>query len=224
MPLPFINVVGTPATPLFAEMVLQEYVVDANGNSSNFVNVFHYQNQNPGTVCTELALMTVLRTAMSGPLASALSIASLGKNQKLRFMDNPLSGYIAGTIFAAGTVTGDRLPTFNAAVTQCRTGVRGRSFKGSKHWGPVAESHTTLDELNAAALIFWTAVSGIITNGGAGFAVTGGSLWKLIVLSTTLSDLVSNPCVFTGAVVTTTTTNKEIGTMRRRKERGGIST
>lgn len=223
MPAPFINILGTPATPLFAELVLQEYVVDANGNSSNFVNVFHFQNAVPGVVTTETSLMTSIRTVLNTVLPPALSVASLGKTAKLRFMDSPLSGYIPGTTYAAGTVTGDRLPSFNSAVNRLVTGVRGRSYRGSKHWGPIAESSTTLDELNAGALTLFAAVAAGLTNGGAGFATTGGGLWKLVVLSTLLSDLVANPCVFTGAVVTSVTTNKEVGTMRRRKEKGGVA-
>lgn len=223
MPAPFVNVLGTPATPLFAEYVLQEYVADANGNSSNFVNVLHYQNSVPGVVTTETVLMTAIRTVLNAVLPSALSVTSLGKTSKLRFMDSPVSGYVAGTTYTAGNVTGDRLPTFNAAVNRLTTGVRGRNYRGSKHWGPLAESQTTLDELNSGALAFYAAVAGALWNGGAGFATSGGGLWKLVVLSSVLSDFTASPAVFTGAVVTGVTTNKEVGTMRRRKEKGGLA-
>lgn len=223
MPAPYINQVGTPATPQFAELVLQEYVVDANGNSSNFVNVIHLRNQTTGVVTTEANLLTAIRTILNAVLPSALSVASLGKTAKLRFMDSPVTGYVAGTAYSAGTVTGDRLPTFNSVVQQKKTGVRGRSYKGSIHWGPIAESQTTLDELNAGAITLWEAVEAAIWNGGAGFTVSGGTVWKLSVISILLSNLVSNPCVFTGADVNAMSTNKVIGTMRRRKEKGGVS-
>jgi len=220
MGIPFINTVGTPAAPQFAEYKLIEAVVDANGLSTIVVNVLHFKNTTPGVVCTESALMIAIKNALNTSLSAALSVASTGKKSELRFMDSPTFAFVVGSTYTAGAVTGDRLPMFNAVTHRLTTGVRGRSYKGSKHWAPIAESQTTLDDLNGGATTLWNAVATALASmGTAGLYPSGGSVWQLIVLSNLLSNLVSDPCVFTGALVSGVTTNPTIGTMLRRKEK-----
>ncbi len=59
----------------------------------------------------------------------------------------------------------------------------------------------------------------------AGMAVSvdtiSGDKWRLCVLSPTMSNLIANPSVFSGALATTATLNVVLGTMRRRKEKAG---
>ena len=218
------NVSGIPATPIFAEVILQAAVPLANGGTRPFLNVFHFRQI---SVVPALGVLADLKTSVNGALEAALedalSIQYQNGKFKARWMDDPTFAYDTPNKDIDGTVTGDRATAFNAVTIQMRSDARGRNFRGSKHFGPIAESQTTLDDLNAGAITKWQAVADAIASMVG--TVSGGNAtsWTPIILSPTLSDLEASPCVFTFADLTDCVLNNTVGTMRRRRERGGVS-
>lgn len=225
MPVPFQNVAGTPTEPQFAEIVLKGHSIQSDTLERPFVNILHFKRTLNVSNSDESALFDALDTALSATFMAALSEFYVGDFTRVRFMDDPMRAAIEVASLGNGLVEDDRAPNFDAVVTRkiCG-GARGRSFKGSNHWGPIAESSTTKDRLSIAGAIVWSAFNDAL-NGIAqdGLSASGGDLWKLIVLSPTLSNLTANPSVFTGAYVTETLLNLRIGSMNRRKEKAGVS-
>lgn len=215
------SVVGTPGTPQFLEVLWRGQVSLTPGGTRSIVQVYHFNQLALVPIAEDgISLLDDLFSKLDGALKAALSIDYAGLDVRGRFMDDPTSAeFVSMSTPSPGQVTGDRLPIFNAATIQIRSSARGRSYRGSKHFAPVAESSTTEDALNMTGLGLWGSVATQLQN----LTLTGanGSSWQLIVLSRVLSDLTANPSVFTfaseqpgagGAVL-----NTKIGTMRRRK-------
>lgn len=220
----FSLVSGTPLTPQFAEIVIRGHSVESDGGSKPFVNILHFiRTAGPGTG-TELQLLSAVMGIIAGDLSNALSVTYLPDDNTCRFMDDPINLGSNNANPIAGTAAGDRLPNFNAVVIRKNTFARGQSYRGSNHWGPIAESQTLLDNIGAGSLGLWNAIvasfGGLI---GAGFATADLSTWKLCVLSTTLSNLSASPILATGSVVRAFVLNIRLGTMKRRKDKTGPS-
>jgi hypothetical protein len=118
------------------------------------------------------------------------------------------------TATEVGAITGDRLQTFAAAFLLMRTGLRGRQFRGSKHFGPMSESDIGDDVFNAGCL---ARLATIATAMLATLTDTTGNQWKLTVLSRTLSQLQFNPTTVVTNDVTQILVRESVGTMRGRK-------
>lgn len=222
----FENLAGTPATPQFAEFILKGHSVEADGGSKNFVNIFHLARTAGPGISSEAALETAIMAILPSPLVAALSVAYVGDYVSTRFMDDPLRAPVLGANTVTGTVAGDRLPNYAAVVIRKNTYARGRSFRGSNHYGPIAESQTTLDNLNAGAITLWNAVAAALATIAAGLTLASGDVWKLAVFSPTLSNFISSPIAVTGSLVNLSTglvLNTRMGTMTRRKDRTGPS-
>jgi hypothetical protein len=127
-----------------------------------------------------------------------------------------LDPYLIVTRTSVGAQGGDWLPSFNAATLQLRTGLRGKSYRGSKHFGTIAESDTTNDELTSGALTRWATM---ITAYLAGITDSDGNTWLPIVWSRLLSNMSSVPTVIVANQVTSCRINKTLGYMRHRKQK-----
>jgi len=96
--------------------------------------------------------------------------------------------------------------------------VRGRCFRGRKHFGVIAESQTELDHLTGAAVTLWdTVVAAFSTL--TGLTDGNGNTWDLVVLSRKNSVLDGPSITFTYADMTSVRVSEVLGTMRHRKER-----
>lgn len=185
------------------------------GGSKRVANVFHYTHYTTGTPASKASILSFFLTNVWNQIGPLLSVDYVGESSAIRIMDDPKDQFLAGAAPDSGAVTGDRLPNDMAAVFLLRTAQRGRNFRGSKHFGPIAESATTKDELSTAAVTAWGAVATAL---GATMTVSGEE-YRPCVLSKTLSDLVADPSVLQGSLITQALLNKTIGTMRRRREK-----
>jgi hypothetical protein len=129
-------------------------------------------------------------------------------------MNDAQDSYASTVATEVGAITGDRLQTFAAAYLLLRTGLRGRSYRGSKHFGPMSESDIGDDVWNAGAL---TRLDTIATAMTTTLTDSTGNQWKLVILSRNLSQLETNPTVVTTNDVTQILRRETIGTMRGRK-------
>jgi len=192
-----------------------------------YANVFHFRRTAsvpgiPDKTAMIGAAMTIGDVSCIGgyydqnlPADSSISLTG-----EIRFPLDPTDPIVVTT---AGPLTrgrsGDTLPGFSAATVQLKTGLRGKSFRGSKHFGPVAEIDTDRDELTA------TASNG--TNWGnmgkllAGLNDGGGNSYGPVVLSRKNSVLIGSVAdtVAVVADITEGQINLKLGTMTRRKEK-----
>lgn len=154
-------------------------------------------------------------TAIQTPLKACLSVSYITDFIDTRFLDDPTDPYLTAALVANGTVSGDSLPSVNNATVRLRTPFRGRSNQGSKHFGPIAESSTTLDGLTSGAItLFQTFITAYL----AGFTDANGFVWQPFLVSAINSHFSPTTAVVVGNNVTSATINPYLGIMRRRKE------
>lgn len=214
----FTNVVGTPAAPQFCEVVWRGTDSVTGEGNRKFFQIYHFLRTNAIYAAEDPKEVAIaLATLINGPLAAVLSVDYVGGSFSGRYMDDPTSGESFGSNASDGTVTGDRLPNWNCVTMQIKSDGRGRNYRGSKHFGPVAESQTLEEFLTAGAVTLWDDVRTAMV-ASLPISTAAGNVWNMIVLSTTLSDLEANPSVFTGAWATGFIINNRVGSMLRRKK------
>jgi len=197
------------------EFVVKGTVPPSGGGTRQFWNVFHYRLAT-GTLDTRVQLNGDFMTKVFTFVAAQLSIDWTGSTCNVRLLDDATEQYTSASISATvGGIALPRLPDANAIVTPYKCVERGRSFRGSKHFGPVPTASVTKDELNAGAVTAWGVITGKLLLTWT--SVTGS--YAPIVLSKTLSQLKTNPTTIIGSDVNAVLLNKTIGTMRRRKEK-----
>ncbi len=203
----------------FLEVKLKGTIAAGGSNTKNTVNVFHYRKSSGATTPSKVGLDASFQAVVAVPLGAALSIRWLQSQNTHRFMDDATDQELAFAHAVAGAVIGDSLPTVDSTYILLRSGSRGKNFRGNKHFGPIAESHTTAgtdDILNAGALALWNPVAAacIATiNDGA------GNVFTPCIISRTKSQLRYNPVVIISADITSSTLRKSIGHLRRRQVR-----
>lgn len=211
------NMVGTPLTPQFLEITMRGTCSSATNFGKTIVNVFHFNQLAMVPIAEDLeSLIQNFKSEMQPTIGALLSADYVGAKFFGRFMDDPTSAVNQNVTGIDGTTSGDRLPTYAAAVVQLKSDNRGRSYRGSKHFTPIAESDSDDDILTNGGL---TKLQNVANKLAFPLQLTGtnGSVWQLVILSPTLSNLTANPSVFTFSTISSAVANSQLGTMRRRK-------
>jgi len=220
----FRNFLGDIANPFFAEVIIRGNATATGGTVKPILNVFHFRrltNSSPADFVTFLSNFTTL---FQGPLLACLNERYNMEQTECRPMDDPAAATVVQPISEPGALgnAASAYDLLSAVVYQMKTGFRGRSFKGSKHFSGLDESQVTGDELTAAAVTAtWDALTAAFTAAIAGISDGAGNTFYPIILSPTLSSLgpTDIPGVFTGADVSSVLLNLTVGSMRRRKEK-----
>jgi hypothetical protein len=219
VPGPFFrNVSGTPASPQFARFTLKGHTVETDGLSRPTWNVYNFRGRSSNVNPSALSLGNAYMGQIIADLSAALSTSYVADPSECKFLDDPALMPVTIANGIVGAIGGDRMPSGNGCVTiRLRCNAAGRNFTGSKHFSPIAESDTTLDQLNAGAQGRWNAVA--VHMLASPVTDADGNEWDLIVLSSEESDLTISPAKFTGAYVVDNPLNLRVGTMRRRRQR-----
>lgn len=180
-------------------------------------NVWDFKRTSTGGSPSKSSAYTAFLTAVMVPLKACLSLSYVTDYADYRWLDDPLDPFTTVALAATGTVTGDSIPSLNNAYLKLATGVRGPSNRGAKHLGPIAESSTTLDQLNAGAItLFGTFATSYL----AGFTAADGFVYQPFLTSQRQSTFSLKPPTanVVGRVVLTTVLNTVIGRMERRAQ------
>jgi hypothetical protein len=198
------------------QIVVQGTVTETGGSGKNIFNVFTYfQNPNQPGPPTAVAVANQFLAAVWAAFAPLISVAWTPTATMCRYLDITTNPLLAANAPMGGGKALPRLPSQQAVVTPFRTVLRGKNYRGSKHWGPIDTASVTSDELTAAAVTAWTAQLPNLSNN----ITVGGQTFSPCVVSRSLSQLARDPVTINGAAIATVLLNKTIGTMRRRKER-----
>jgi hypothetical protein len=186
-------------------------------------NVWDFRRNTTGGTPSKSNAYTAFLAAVMVPLKACLSVSYVTDYADYRWLDDPLDPYFTVALAQTGTVAGDSVPSLNNAYLKLVTGVRGPSNRGAKHLGPIAESSTTLDQLNAGAItLFGTFATSYI----AGFTGADGFVYQPFLTSQIQSTFTLKPPTanVVGRVVTSTVLNTVIGRMERRAQyrRGSV--
>lgn len=213
----FFNIPADVANPVMLEIRTMCDLVESDTSTQEVFNIYHFSRDGGNAGGANLA--TILAAFVSWHnsfVAPCLGVDYVGAVADLRMLDDPTALPLTPTALGGGAITGDRLPSFNAAVLQLVTNARGRCFRGSKHYGPIAEDGVTLDELVGATLTAFQALQNSM-NPLLQFS-DGSEKFNLCVLSRKNSNLIGPGVSFTYAQTIAPILNLKIGTMKRRKE------
>jgi hypothetical protein len=191
----------------------------AGGSSAKFSDYsYFYQRQNPALpLPTKTQIDAAFQAQVVVPLGTCVNARWTQTRNSIRYIDDALDAFVDFSHAVVGSVTGDSMATTLAAFQIFRTGLRGKSYQGKKHFFPLSESDTVAgsdDLLDATALGRFTALA---TAELAGFTDASGNIWKPIVFSRKLSQVKTNPTTVVANLVTAIATNKRIGEMKHRK-------
>jgi hypothetical protein len=209
MPLP------TSALSL-AQITLFGQISSAGSDSKKTVANFYYARTSNVPVLTKVSFDTIFQSSIVVPLGLALNHRWLQTRNDVRFPDDAQDAPLSFNHAVAGAVAGDSLPTANAVFILFRTGLRGKNFRGGKHFGPLSESDTTTgtdDVLNAGSLALWATVTAALF---ANLNDSNGNVWVPVVFSRSLSQTRVNPTTIVRNFVASVNINKRVGRLKKR--------
>jgi len=217
----FTNEPGSSPIPQFMRTIFKGYSTESNGSTKPDFNILDWRCPVPLGGVTAADIVAQMTTYIAGLKAAKPTTWNLA-GVEVQFLDNPTNPKVlVTTVAGAGSVITDRAASFNAVVIRKLSGMTGRNYMGSIHYGAVPESFTELDHVNATGITVYTVMLDELNAWAASGLDDGTNLWYPIIISSDNSDLASNPCVITGAYANSFTLNAKIGTMKRRKEKTG---
>lgn len=203
---------------LLTAEIIQHGTIDAAGSNARvFDFVWHFARTDVSVDPAEVAVANAFDTAIGATVMLALNVRATQSYVSVRFMEDPLRKAIKVTHTHAGARTGDSMVMDDAAMLLLQTPLRGRSYQGRKHFGPMSEGDTTDDGdiFNAGAI---GRIQAIATAALTGFTDSTGNTWKCMVYSRLLSLPERQPAALIKATqVTSIEVNQTVRTMSSRR-------
>jgi len=202
---------------LHVEVIIHGQTSDGGSSVVNTQNVFHFRRTAATGTITKAAISTAFQTAIAAKLVLALNERWGQLRNSVRFINDALDQFTDYSNVNPGAVAGDGLQSHSSIFMLLRSGYRGRSWKGGKHFGPLSEADATAagdDILNAAAITRMNTLGAAIL---AGFTDSNGQIWVPFILSRNASVIDTNPTTVVGVDVTEVKLNKRISSHRGRK-------
>lgn len=205
-----------PAANIFNVQIEVKGTAATGGSSvTPAINVFSYQRTTSVNPFTKIALDTIFQTTVMVPLKAAMNVRYTPGSLTIRVLDDFNDYATVFPVAGVGAIATDSLPSNEAVYMLLRTTLRGRNYRGSKHFGPASEVDTTNDLLVGAGLVRWQAVQAAVLSN---LVDANGNTWVPTVLSRDLSNLALLPIASVVATqVTDVLLDLNIGTMRRRR-------
>jgi hypothetical protein len=222
MAVPIVSQPLDPSQRRYVEVVLHGALSLADGSQRHDLNIMHFRQTEGSADFSRSIFLTSLTGLFVPSLLAAMPDTYTLVSAGARVLDIYTDEEQLLAIEGVGAVTSDRTTAFNAVFMRMLTGNRGRHWTGKKHFGPIPESHTTSDNLNATGGPAWDAVASGLT-AAISFTDTDSISWSMIVLSPSLSILGDEPArTISYAYVTSIARSNIVGTMRHRKERQNV--
>ncbi len=210
MPIPAPQIVN-------AEIVMRGIAAGGGSNPANINFVFHYRRVAVSVNPSKTALEAAFNAGPTPPILLLLNARYTQSRNDIRWLNDAEDPYVPTARAGVGGVAGDSLSTFDAAFVLLRTALRGRRFRGSKHFGPMSEADITTandDVWNAATLV---RLGNVATALLVPLTDATGNVWNLSVVSRFLSQLQTNPTNVVSNDVTQALVNKRVGSLNNRK-------
>lgn len=202
---------------LNAEIIMQGLIASGGSNAVNTQFIFQYRRTTVALDPSKAALATAFQAGPGAAIVAALNARWSEQFVSVRWINDALDQALPFTNVNAGAIAGDSLASHCAAFMLFRTGIKGRSFRGGKHFGPFSESDVTGaadDIFNAAALARLATIASALA---APLVDATPNTWKLSIYSRVLSQSKTNPTTIVANDVATILTNKRVANMKRRQ-------
>lgn len=196
-----------------AELIVQGTYAAAGSDVKKIAAVFHYKRSATSGVLSKTALKNIFVSSVWDDFLAAVSDRYTGTIIRVRWLDDALDPYQDFAEVNPGLIATDSLPSNDTVFMLLRTGLRGRSYQGKKHFVGVSEAQTTGDVLTGAGLALWQALRDAVA---ANIVDANGQTWQPSVYSRLLSLPTVNPTTIVNTVVTSVALNKRVGNMKRR--------
>lgn len=199
------------------EIVMNGVASAQGSNSKNIANVYHFYRTTNVPPVSKTHIETAFQAAIGALVIALLNVRYTQTTTTVRIVDDALDQPVIFPESGVGAIAGDSMPIEDMAYVLLRTGIKGKSFRGNKKYGPLSESDSTLataDVLNAAAIARFATLQAALL---AGFTDSDGNVWQSQVLSKILGQYLVNPTNVICYPVVQTALNHRISSMRRRK-------
>lgn len=199
---------------------LKGHVLLSNSGRRNFLNTFYYGIASTSTLGSVQDYVTdFLAKVWTGTtkLQGALNNVYIPDPIEARFIQlatNPFINY--DTPATPSYNSGDRYESGSCVTIRKKTGKRGKSNKGSWHFGPLSEADTTLDELISTGLTHWANVN---TACALSLAPSGKDVLAPWLISASMSQLGTDPVQIYYEPISSCVLNKTVGSIDKRRER-----
>lgn len=209
---------GIPANQLItAEIIVSGRMLTGGGGSlPPSINVFHFRRTAVINNVSKAALNTIFQTTIIVPLLAAMNARYTPGSLTIRMIEDATDFPTPFSVAGAGAIATDGAPSDTAVYYLLRTLTRGKSYRGSKHFGPLSEVDTTNDILTGAGLARWQTLQTALA---ASMTDATPNTWVPVVLSRKLSQLKTNPTTVTTTDVSSVLLDLNVGTMRRRRSK-----
>lgn len=200
-----------------AEVIMTGLIASGGSNAVNTQFVFQYRRIAVVVAPTKTALATAFQAGPGAAIVAALNARWSEQTVSVRWLNDALDQALPFANVNVGAIAGDSLASHVAGFMLFRTGIKGKSYRGGKHFGPFSEADVTTandDVFNAAAL---TRITAIATALAAPLVDATPNTWKLSVYSRVLSQGRQNPTTIIANDVATILVNKRVANMKRRQ-------
>lgn len=201
---------------LVARLVVKAELAAAGGQAKAIQIQFDYRRIAVAVAPNKANLVAAFTAGPYAALLAATNIGFQNGSANIRWLNDAQDAFLVSILAGVGAIGTDRLPTYAAIFMRLQSALRGRSFQGSKHFAGPSEVDTTGDILVGAGLVRWQALQVAIA---APLVSAEGNTWNPAVVSTSLSQLRTNPTVCIVNDITQVILDRSVGTMRRRKIR-----
>lgn len=199
---------------LIAEVVVRGTQAAAGSSVTPSINVFHYRRNAVAVPMSKAALNTVFQANILVPILAAANVRYTPNTVSIRMLNDAEDAYADFAAAGAGAIATDSEPSDDAVFIYLKSGLRGKSYQGGKHFGGTSEVDTTGDILTGAGLARWQTVRNALT---PNLVDATPNAWTPCIFSRTLSQFRLNPTNIVTADVVTALLDLNIGTMRRRR-------
>lgn len=201
----------------FLEVVSYGSCASEGGGTKNINNVYNFYRTATTLPVSKVNIDAAFQASIMTPVLAALSLDYTQIRNSYRFFDDATDAPISFSYTGPGLITGERLPVYTAATIQIKTGLRGRIYRGSKHYSPLGESQSNGDVLVAGSITLFNAIATALQTG---LLDSDGNVWITgIKSSKPPAQYLTNPTSVVFTPISSALLNKTTGTMRRRKVR-----
>lgn len=199
---------------LVVQAVVLGNVSQTGVNTKNVEFVFHFRRLATTFPLSKAAFEVAFQSNIAATVIANLNAAYTQTANQVRCLNDATDANYSNARSVVGGITGDQQQNFDTLVLQYKTGYRGKSGRGSKHFAPLTATDTLGNTLVAGTVTAWQTVAGTLA---AQFTDGVGNVWRPVILSRKLSQLKTNPTVVFTNDVTNILLNKTTGTMKKRK-------
>ena len=205
------------AQKVVIQQIVKATLAAAGGANVNVQTTFHYRRVATVIAPNKASFNTVFAANVYAPMLAAFNVGYANGTSNLRWINDAQDPTRTITLAGLGAIATDRSSSFNAVYMNLRTAIRGKRYRGAKHFAAVNEIDTLGDVLTGAGLARWQTVQAAmllqLTDGD-------GNVWNpCIVSGKPLSQIKTNPTVVVFNDITEVILDLTLGTMRRRKVR-----